>query len=280
MKIRFWGTRGSIPSPGADTVRYGGNTSCVEVRPDAGNGLIIIDAGSGIRKLGLELSQQSGPIDATLLLSHSHWDHIQGFPFFKPGFDPQNSFSIIGGAHRKLERILSNQMEWVYFPVAFDSMGAAMEFEELHGGQTVFHGNVTIRTIETNHNIYCLGFRIEEGGKSVVYLSDNELALCSEPEQTSFGDFVHFSRGTDLLIHDAQYTEEEYLSHTRWGHSTYTQAFQLAREAGVRRLAFFHHDPEATDEMLDERVRRFRAELSSGDDLELLCATEGQEIVL
>jgi phosphoribosyl 1,2-cyclic phosphodiesterase len=251
LKIKFWGTRGSFPVPGKDTLNYGGNTSCVEVRLSDGS-VIILDAGTGIHKLGLSLIRENHQKTITLVLTHSHWDHIQGFPFFLPAYAPQTSLCIMGCKpnFNLLKKILINQMEARYFPVNFKDLRSHIEFSSFED-TCVRDNKAKISAIRTNHPAISYGFKIEENNYKVVFLTDNEL-LQSEGQVTSWEDFVKFSMHADLLIHDSQFTPKELSCRAGWGHSTYDQAVNLALEARVKNLALFHHDPEHSDEDIDD----------------------------
>lgn len=280
MRVKFWGTRGSIPTPGPDTVVYGGNTPCVEVRLRSG-GRLILDAGSGIRRLGLALAADPR-LEAGLLLTHVHWDHIQGFPFFAPAYRDSTALDIYGleVAHRKIERLLSDQMEQVYFPVDLSSLRAKLVFHDLDA-PAFDCGGARIRTIRANHTTETVAFRIEEEGRSLVYMPDNELARCGEPGATPYEAFVEFCGGADLLIHDAQYADLTYARFRGWGHSTFEQALALGVDAGARRLALFHHDPQSTDVELERRVAWCRAEaIARGAAVEVDAAREDAEVDL
>jgi phosphoribosyl 1,2-cyclic phosphodiesterase len=277
MRVKLWGTRGSIPTPGPDTVVYGGNTSCVEVCTAAGARLIL-DAGSGLRRLGLDLAP-AARVEAALFVTHVHWDHIQGFPFFIPAYKPDTLLDIFGleVAHRKIERLLSDQMEQIYFPVDLSSLRATLRFHDLDM-RDVGWGGARARLIRTNHTTETVGFRIEEAGASVVYIPDNELARCAEPGATPYADFVEFCRGADLLIHDAQYEAATYARVKGWGHSTYQETLGLALDADVRRVLLFHHDPQTTDAEVERRVAWCRAEVRAREAaLEVEGAREGAE---
>jgi phosphoribosyl 1,2-cyclic phosphodiesterase len=253
MRVKFWGTRGSIPTPGPDTVIHGGNTSCVGINLGA-PGRLILDAGSGIRKLGLSIAGEA-KTDATLLLTHVHWDHIQGFPFFIPAYKDSTNLDIFGleVAHRKIERLLSDQMEQVYFPVDLKSLRANMRFHDFDIDGFECRG-AKVSLVRANHTTETVAFKIEHDGRSVVFMPDNELAHCGLKEKTPYDDFVRFCSGVDLLIHDAQYTNATYHKFKGWGHSTFEEALNLGIDAGVKRLALFHHDPLSTDAELDRRL--------------------------
>jgi phosphoribosyl 1,2-cyclic phosphodiesterase len=246
MEVTFWGTRGTVPVPGPDTVKYGGNTACVSVRTKAGK-LLILDAGTGIRNLGKHLVESEGPAYATLFLSHSHWDHIQGFPLFAPLYDRGFSLTVLGcPSHRtSLQEILARQQDAPVFPVPLDALHANIEIGDYCMDWSDFNG-VRIRTVRLNHPGGSCGFRIEEDGRSMVFMTDNELPHPGP----SWERFVTYCEGADLLIHDAQYTDAELATHRGWGHSSFSQAVDLAVQAGVKRLALFHHDPDRTDDDL------------------------------
>jgi phosphoribosyl 1,2-cyclic phosphodiesterase/ActR/RegA family two-component response regulator len=256
MRVRFWGTRGSIATPGASTVRFGGNTLCVELITNSGQRLIF-DCGTGARPLGIDLEHSAvRPLRATILLSHTHWDHIQGFPFFAPLFVPGNEFTICApeGVGPSLANVLSGQMEFTYFPVKLDQLPAKITYRELTEGQHNIDG-IGVKTQYLNHPALCLGYRVETDGVSVVYMADHEpfsetLWRADAPPGSlesilHAGDRRHaeFMRGADLVIHDSQYTPEEYPTKRNWGHSTYEYAVELAAASAVRHLALIHHDP-------------------------------------
>lgn len=277
MQVTFWGTRGTVPVPGSDTVRYGGNTACVSVHTEAGE-LMILDAGTGIRKLGKLLAAHAGPHAATLFLSHSHWDHIQGFPLFAPAYDSRFSLTVLGcETHRtRLHDILARQQDSPVFPVPLDALRAEIEIGD-YCMDWADHCGVRVRTVPLIHPGGACGFRIEEKGRSVVFMTDNEL-----PNPGAQWDrFVGYCEGADLLIHDSQYTEEELETHRGWGHSSIPQAVQLAVDSGVKRLALFHHDPDRTDEALDVLVAAYnRGAQCKRAGLSIFGAAEGDiEIV-
>jgi len=279
IKIRFWGTRGSIPTPGKHTIKYGGNTPCVEVR--VAGYVFIFDAGTGIRELGNYLMSQERPCKAHIFLSHHHWDHIQGLPFFTPAYVAGNEFTILGMNHpsASLEKIISVQMESIYFPVALSHLSAKMKFQQLTEGSFKI-ASVKIDTITTNHPTPTLSFRLTHGGKRVVYMTDNEI----EPLEISDviekrKKMVDFISHVDLLIHDAQYSDEEYKNKRGWGHSTWREALRLAIDGNVRTLILFHHDPDHGDGIIDSFVERCKEEIKKqGSNIECLGAMEGMEL--
>ena len=291
MKLRFWGTRGSIATPGPSTVRYGGNTSCVEAVTNAGQ-RFIFDCGTGARPLGAFLMANSPrPISGIILLSHTHWDHIQGFPFFIPLFVPGNQFTVCGprGANLSLPEVLSGQMEYTYFPVELSQLGAALSYEDLGEGVREIAG-ARVSTQLLNHPATALGYRVEADGVSMLYLCDHEPYWESlwhsgaEPGKMESilheGDRRHaaFMRGADVVVHDAQYTPEEYPSKKNWGHSTWSYVTGIAAAAGVKRLFLTHHDPAHDDAFLDRieaNAREYAAKL--GSPIEISCAREGFE---
>ncbi|MBM3461354.1 MAG: MBL fold metallo-hydrolase [Armatimonadetes bacterium] len=303
MKVRFWGTRGSIPTPGPSTLKYGGNTSCVEVRTENGT-LIILDCGSGIRELGRELlsaPQRDRDIRGHILLSHTHWDHIQGFPFFMPAFMPGHKFDIYAAADidKKLADVLAGQMEYEYFPVTLDRMESRIQFNELREG-TFEIDDVRVKVQYLNHTSLCLGYRLEADGKVLCYCTDIEpnsrLLLRSDFQRAPHEDFeaacaaiIHaedrryarFIHGADLLIHDAMYTEAEYRSKVGWGHSTDAFSTQIALLGAVKTLALYHHEPVHDDAKLDEMTascNQMVRELGAG--LRVLGASEGLSLTL
>lgn len=284
LTVRFWGTRGSCPVPGAATARYGGNTACTEVR--VGDLPVILDCGTGIRGLGLALQREFAdkPINGHIFVGHTHWDHIQGFPFFTPFYSKRNSFRIysVRGSHNTLEGVFSGAMASDYFPVPLNKLACRLDFMEMHG-PVELPGGVRISFHHLNHPGVAIGFRIEACGRSVTYISDHEsfIKLHGDNEISRRDDAAipEFARGSDLLIGEAQYTEEEYASRRGWGHSTYDDMVRYALAAGVKRLAIFHHDPDRTDEMLDANIEHCRGLIrAAGSSMACFAAQEGQVI--
>jgi phosphoribosyl 1,2-cyclic phosphodiesterase len=285
-RLKFWGTRGSIPTPGPRTARYGGNTACVSVSGPDGR-LVILDAGSGLRPLGHEL--MTGPaqgISADILLSHTHWDHIQGLPFFKPLSASGNSFCILGAAQQgvALEEILRRQMDPMVFPVPLRALAAAIQVKEITEGEVTLP-DFTVRAFRLRHPGTTLGYWLAPatGGRGIAYLTDNELGEDARyPVEHNWRKrLVEFLAGTDTLIHDAMYAEQIIKARCGWGHSTPRQAIDLAREAGCRRLILFHHEPEHDDDALDRLLDDTRAYAArTAGDLEVDAAAEGMELTL
>ena len=289
MEVRFWGTRGSIATPGPHTVRFGGNTSCVEVRTAEGH-IFIFDCGTGARPLGEALmAPPVAPVSASILFSHTHWDHIQGFPFFAPAFEPRNTIAVYGpeGGRRSLHDTLARQMELSYFPVELSQLPATLSYTDLgEGAHTI--GGARIVAQYLNHPAVTLGYRVEADGAAVVYACDHEpfggalwrTDAAPGPLESILheGDrrHAHFLADADLVIHDAQYTPEEYRWRKSWGHSTFEYVVELACTAGVKRLALTHHDPSHDDAVVAEIERRARAVAERRrSPIEVFCAFEG-----
>jgi phosphoribosyl 1,2-cyclic phosphodiesterase len=288
LTVRFWGTRGSIPSPGPSTVRYGGNTPCVEVRTESG-WLVILDAGTGIRELGRSLLDRAegAPIAGDIFLTHAHWDHIQGIPFFAPLFKKGNHFTIWGSKslQTSIDRVVRDQMSPVVFPVSFEELQARIDFQELAEEQRAGHG-YEVQAIEVRHPGGALGYRFTEGNADVgglVYVSDNELSPRAKyDDQPGWRErFVNFARGATVLVHDTMFTAQEYDAFVGWGHSTHEDAVELALEAEVDRLVLFHHRPERTDDEVDRCLANCQALVASkGARLEVVAAAEGMSLTV
>ncbi len=290
MRVTFWGTRGSIPAPGRGTIRYGGNTSCVEVRSDNGT-LIICDSGTGIRELGLHLMATGKEVRGHLVFSHTHWDHIQGWPFFNPALAKGNEFTLhaVAGAHDSLETALANQMEYTYFPITLDDMNARIAFEAVQERAFTIDG-VKITPHRLNHTTACLGYRIEADGKTVIYASDTEPHVHDGNQADETGpklsheldrELAEFVESADLLIMDAQYTDREYAEKRGWGHSTTSYATDVAVLGRVKRLALYHHDPTHDDEAVDKIVRHSQKRAAAyRSDIDVFGAAEGLTVAL
>jgi phosphoribosyl 1,2-cyclic phosphodiesterase len=293
MRLRFWGTRGSIATPGSGTNHFGGNTSCIELTTPAGE-CVVLDCGTGARLLGNQLvANAASSINATILLTHTHWDHIQGFPFFAPLFVQGNSFAVYGpeGSHLSLRDVLAGQMEHHYFPVELDQLAARITYRDLNEGTYDIAG-LKITAQRMNHPSATLGFRIQAGQECICYLSDHEPyfeGVWREGAQPGLPDSIldpgdrrhaEFMRGASLVIHEAQYTPEEYPAKRNWGHSSFSYVVQLAATAEVRRLLLTHHDPSHDDDFLRDVERRAR-ELANqlGSAMEVTCAYEELEVL-
>jgi phosphoribosyl 1,2-cyclic phosphodiesterase len=247
LSIRIWGVRGSIPTPNAGNLKFGGNTSCIEIRTPA-NESLIFDAGSGIRLLGQYLIGEAvgAPVDTKIFLTHFHWDHIQGIPFFAPLFGPRNHISFFAGSTGlPLEEALEGQMSRPYFPIDFAQVAAMRDFHQIETGEVIETGGLTIRTFPLNHPQGASGYRIECGGAVIVYATDYEHGDHKLDEVLRQN-----ARDADILICDAQYTPESYKTHRGWGHSTWENATIVAKEARAKRLLLFHHDPIHDDETM------------------------------
>ena len=287
MHVKFWGTRGSIAKPGPATARYGGNTSCVEVRDDAGT-ILVLDCGTGGHGLGQHLAREkAGRVDGHMLISHTHWDHIQGIPFFAPFFGAGNVWDIYGpkGLSQSLQATLAGQMEHTYFPVTLDEFAAKLRYHDLVEGAFGI-GAVGVITRYLNHPALTLGFRIEADGATVAYCCDHEPhapALASGEAALTGMDrrYADFVAGADLVIHDTQYTASEYPAKIGWGHSPVEYAVRVCRDAGVKRLALTHYDPLRVDAAVDRILEDIRERLlRDGSPLEVFGAAEGQALQL
>jgi len=274
LKVKFWGVRGSIACPSANHIKYGGNTSCLEVK--VGDRRLVLDAGTGIRGLG-QTFLKDDVSQIHILLTHTHWDHINGFPFFVPAYDPRRSVHIMAGHLRGgegIQNVLAAQMDNPMFPVPLSAMQAKMRFEDFEAGMSFnIYDDVHVRTAPLNHPNGATGYRIEHAGHSICYVSDTE-HVPGKMDQNILG----LIEGADLVIYDSTYTEEEFPSKIGWGHSTWNEGVKLCREAGAKSMAIFHHDPEHEDDFMaalgeeakkewsETFVAREGMELSYGDD--------------
>lgn len=283
LRATCWGTRGSIPSPGPATARFGGNTSCLEIRTD-NDRCHIFDAGTGLRILGNRLSEESGATHVDMFVTHFHWDHIQGIPFFAPLHMEDTVIRIHAAKQGNLdiETLLRGQMGPVYFPVPYEALAATLEFQHLSGPPWRDNGT-EVASYRVRHAADTYGYRITAGAASVAYIPDNELEGASYPVDSPdwYPGLVNFLEGVDVLFHDAMFTDEEYPRVEGWGHSTFNQAVKLAEDAGVKRLYFFHHAPERTDADLLRILDECRADVERrGSGLELGVAAEGEELLV
>jgi len=265
MKVKFWGVRGSIASPGPSTVRYGGNTTCIEIRTDQ-NELIILDAGTGIFPLSQSLLNEL-PLTANVLISHSHWDHIQGLPFFIPNFIPGNTLRLHGAfdpiSGKGIEQVMAVQLQYSYFPVREAEMKARIDYVTLTPNESIQIGTATITPYMMNHPVTDFGYRIESGGKSLFFTGDHEppsnIYEPTDPEYAQYQtfvdakavDIVRAMSGVDVLIADSSYTSAEYQSKRGWGHGTFHSSIQYAKQAGVKNLFCTHHEPTRSDAALE-----------------------------
>ena len=284
--LKFWGVRGSIPTPGSSTVRYGGNTPCTELR-FSDDKFFVLDAGSGLRELGLNLLKSGKKLHAHIFISHMHWDHIQGIPFFVPALLPGNEFVFHGAEdpNKSLKEILSNQMNPINFPITMEQMASNLNFEAFDVGTYEIEG-IKVETMRLNHPGNALGYKIHVNGQTVVYISDNEPKSHEyDPENNRVLEFndilLDFTKDVDVLIHDAQYTPEEFKTRVTWGHSPYDFTVNLAMTGNVKKLVIFHHDPVHNDEFVDDMILAAKKIAETAEsNLEIIGAKEGLEIVL
>ncbi|WP_136810507.1 MBL fold metallo-hydrolase [Desulfosediminicola flagellatus] len=307
MKVRFWGVRGSIPCPGPNTQKYGGNSACIELRVGADERLIIVDAGSGIRELGTYLLQNDlpkGPIDTAIFLSHTHWDHIMGFPYFTPIYIPGTKLKVFGPVTFEddpLEDVVGGQMKYRYFPVNMGELASDIEYVRLKENPGIDLGDgLNVVTKLLNHPITALGYRFEYKDKKVCTCYDTEPfrnLFITDPEHPDYDEAMayegeevakeqnevieEFYAGADLLIHDSQYTADEYANgRVGWGHSTVEHVIESANRVGVKKLALFHHDPDRTDAQIDEMAKEYCDPGKYGGDTEVFFAKEGDIVTV
>ncbi len=291
MKVKFWGVRGSIASPGPKTVRYGGNTTCIEIRTDS-NELIILDAGTGIFPLSQTLLAEL-PVTANVLITHSHWDHIQGLPFFIPNFIPGNTLRLHGGfdpvSGKGIEQVMSVQLQYSYFPVREAEMKARMEYVTLVPGEPHTIGSATITPCMLNHPVIDFGYRIESNGKSVFFTGDHEPPYnIYEPTDEAYAEYQGFVddknaailsaiQGVDVFIADSSYTDAEYPSKRGWGHGTFSSSIASARQANAKVLFCTHHEPTRSDDSLEEAFNdALQANASIAQGMDIRLAREGE----
>jgi phosphoribosyl 1,2-cyclic phosphodiesterase len=297
--VRFWGDRGSIPCPGPNTVVFGGNTSCLEIRAD--ERLVIVDFGTGIKPLGdwlMENDFKRGPIDTDIFITHTHWDHIMGFPMFTPIFVPTSKLRIRGPVSYEddtLESIIGTQLSYRYWPVRQSELAANILYDQIKETSLDLGGGLWVSTKYLNHPILCLGYRFEYQGKAIVTAYDNEPfrnLFPTDPADPSYDEeaaregeavareenekMLRFFQGADVLIHDSQYTAREYgAGKIGWGHSSYEHAINTGHKAGIKKLVFFHHDPNRTDEQLSEMENAYRRRVRDKTSMEIMMAREG-----
>jgi phosphoribosyl 1,2-cyclic phosphodiesterase len=303
MKIRFWGVRGSIPCPGPTTVEYGGNTACIEIRYGDDDKLIIIDAGSGMRALGNYMMQHDlprGPINTKIFITHTHWDHIMGFPFFTPIFIPGTKLEIYGPVTYEdegLDRIVGDQLSYRYFPVKQSELAAEISYFPLKECSMDLGDGISVTTKYLNHPILCLGYRFEFEGKTFCTAYDTEPfrnVFPTDPDDPGYDEYaaeegaaaardenekiLRFFQGVDVLVHDSQYTHEEYLdSKLGWGHSSFEYAINAAHKARAKKLLLFHHDPLRTDKQLMGLSEQYISRIAGKSELQIGLAKEGEE---
>ena len=279
MKISIWGCRGSIPVSGEEYVKYGGDTTCIEIRT-RDDEIIIIDAGSGIRALGNKLLSENRH-SYSMIFTHAHLDHVMGFPFLKPLYSRETHVEIFGCpfAQNSIKDMITRSMRPPTFPVDFDAIEAEIKFREACEGSFSIH-SVDVTTTLLSHPNQGIGYKFVEDGKSFVFLTDNELTY-KHPGGLDYPDYVKFASGADLLIHDAEYTKDEYKRTKRWGHSVYNDALQLAQEAGVKQFGLFHHNQDRSDTAVDEIVQDCRDIIKDNKShLECFAVCQGMEIIL
>ncbi len=329
MKLKFWGVRGSLPTPGPDTACYGGNTTCLQIIRDEGP-VIVIDSGTGIRELGQELMKNPGPpFDIKLLVTHTHWDHIHGFPFFTPIFIPGGNIDVygVGPIHQgvSFEKVMRDQMTYSYFPVENTMIDGVVRYHDFHEifaqrpsgveGEFELAEGVTLKLKLMNHPVYTIGYRVEADGQSIIFTGDHEPYinqfsddsknpegdessedfdfLDSDGDTNEFVDlmndrFIEWCRGADLLVIDTTYTKDEYfspdnpaLAKKNWGHGYFAWSYDVAKKAGVKKLAFTHHDPTRNDQALLEIEKKWVAKAKEeGVDFQAFCSREGLEVDL
>lgn len=281
LAVRFWGVHGTLPVPGEHTLRYGGNTSCVTVTL-SGQRLFIFDAGSGIKVLSDQLMAAGGQVAATIFISHPHWDHINALPFFAPLYLPGNEFRICGPAQgeRGIKNLLSAQMDKVFFPITIEEFRAELSFCDLSEGCYDIDG-ARVSALQLTHQGYCLGYRIDYCGRSVCYLTDNELHPESSPnyDARTRERLIDFARDTDVLITDSTYFDQEYAQKQGWGHSCLSEVADFAHRAGAKTLYLFHHDPAHGDDDIDRKLEFVQQRLADLRSATTCCAPKEQDLI-
>ncbi len=294
MEVIFRGVRGSIAVPGANTLKYGGNTSCIQIKTNSGEN-IILDGGTGIRLVGQEMLSQL-PIKCSIFITHTHWDHIQGLPFFLPFFIPGNNIDIYGTFDpiykKNIKDILSQQMEYCYFPLRENDLKANITYHNVRELESILVGDVSVTGLMMNHPVLNHGYRVEADGKSMFFTGDHEPQTnYYAPQEEGYKEFqadidekeeilIDFIRGVDLLIFDAQYTDDEYSQKVGWGHGTFNKSISLAKQAAIEHIILTHHEPVRTDQQLDEIYQSLLANSELIGDLKLEFAIEGKTISL
>ena len=301
LSVKIWGTRGSIPCPGKDTVIFGGNTSCLEIRAD--NKLVIVDLGTGLKPLGdwlMANEAKKGPIDADIFITHTHWDHIMGFAMFTPLFLPSSCLRIRGPVSYEddtLEQIIGAQLSYRYWPIRVSELSARIEYDQIKETSLDLGDGLWVTTKYLNHPILCLGYRFEYKGKTIVTAYDNEPfrnLFPTDPSDPSYDEDValegdlaakeenekllRFFKSADVLIHDSQYTAEEHKKHLGWGHSSYEHAINSAVKSRVKKLIMFHHDPNRSDDQLEQLEKDYQNRIAGKTSLQIMMAREGMLI--
>ena len=298
LSVKIWGTRGSIPCPGKNTVIFGGNTSCLEIRAD--EKLVIVDLGTGVKPFGdwlMANESKKGPIDVDIFITHTHWDHIMGFPMFTPLFLPSSKLRIRGPVSYEddsLEQIIGAQLSYRYWPVRVSELSASIEYAQIKETSLDLGDGLWVTTKYLNHPILCLGYRFEYKGKTIVTAYDNEPfrnLFPTDPSDPSYDEdaalegeaaakeenekLVRFFQSADILIHDCQYTAAEYKTHLGWGHTSYEHAINSAVKARVKKLIMFHHDPNRSDEQLQQLEKDYQNRIAGKTSLQIMMAREG-----
>lgn len=283
VEARFWGVRGTLPKPGPDALKYGGHTSCITLSFPRGQ-FFIFDAGSGIREVGASLlASGKTRTEGKIFISHPHWDHINTLPFFAPLFIPGNDYEVLGPMHGSMgiEKLVSEQMSGAYFPITVREFGARVTYRDLREG-TYDVAGLQVKTMLLSHPGYCLGYRVDYGGRSFCYITDNEMFLPDSEfySENYMDNLANFVRGTDILVTDSTYTDEEYRSKVGWGHSCLSQVVELAARAEVKGLYLFHHDPEQDDDAIDMKHMMAKMLMQKrGADIPVYCPTDSETIL-